>query len=368
MLRFSQSKILKIAGFASAVLLSISVLVGVGMLLDASYVRFSDAVVDLSVKPDKTSLSIDRSAFAVKEVKPDSAILTFGGDVMLARHVQTLQEKSGSFVTAWENIADVFRQADIAVVNLESPFSSTAPYPTEGFIFKAKPSNINGLKFAGIDIVTLANNHFGNAGITGAEFTFNHLADNNIQYVGAGNTAQEAYSGKIIEKNGIKIGFIAQSYNAGFGAGVNNPGVAILDINKLKSNIKELKQDADVVVAMLHGGIEYVRYPNDDQELFARSAIDAGADLVIMQHPHWIQNIERYKGRYIFYSLGNLIFDQNWSRETSEGLVVKVKVTKNDIESFELLPIVIEDNFKPRFVDLKNEEFVSLEDIENDLN
>jgi len=291
--------------------------------------------------------------------------IIFGGDVMLGRHVQTLQEQSGSFTTAWELIADIFRQADLAVVNLESPFSNQPPYPDEGFIFKAKPANIEGLKLAGIDLVTLANNHFSNAGISGAEFTFDHLQNNNVKYLGAGHTAVEAYSGTVVEVNGLHIGFIAQSYDVGFTATDHSLGIATLDTVKLTQSIVELKEKSDIVVAIFHGGIEYVTYPNSDQKEFAYAAIDAGADLVIGHHPHWIQNIEEYKGKYIFYSLGNLIFDQNWSQSTSEGLVLEVKATKTGIKSFKFLPIIIENNFQPRFADLSEDNFFSLDKIIN---
>ncbi len=278
-------------------------------------------------------------------------ILVFGGDVMLARHVQEIQEQKGSFVCAFAGIADYFSQADLAVVNLESPLTDKGPYPRAGFIFKAKPENIAGLKAAGIDAVFLANNHFGNAGLYGMDFTFQFLSGHGIEFVGAGQNKSEAYQGKIVTVGDLQVGLINQSYNVPYYAATDKkPGIAVLNLKQLEQEILASKnKGADIIVASLHGGIEYVRYPNQEQIAFAHTAIDAGADVVIGHHPHWIQTIEKYKGKYIFYSLGNLIFDQNWSRETSEGLVVAVKVKDKKIVGFELKPVIIEDNFRPRF-------------------
>lgn len=277
--------------------------------------------------------------------------LIFGGDVMLARHVQTLQERQGDFVSAWANIKDVFKTADLAIINLESPFVTTGPYFSEGMTFRARPENLEGLEQVGIDLVQLANNHFGNAGEPGMIDTFDLLGKENIIYVGAGISTDSAYAGKIVEVQGKKIGFIAQSYDVPwYRATSKKPGIATLDTKELTEQINNLKmQGADFIVAMFHGGIEYVRKPNTDQILFAHTAIDAGADVVIGQHPHWIQNMEVYKGKYIIYSLGNLIFDQNWSTETSQGLVVKLEIDTSNYVKVYLQPVIIENNFRPRF-------------------
>ncbi len=286
----------------------------------------------------------------VAPVENDRGIeLIFGGDVMLARHVQTIQAGLNDYSAAWQNIAEVLRSADLAIVNLESPFINKPPYPGEGFIFRSRPENIKGLKFAGVDLVNLANNHFGNAGREGMEYTFNILNDNNIDYFGAGDNEIQAYQAKVIKIKNKKIGFLAQTYDVGYGATSLKPGVAVYNLEKLKKEIKFLKDKVDFLIIQFHGGQEYTYKPNYKQVLFAHTAIDAGADLVIGHHPHWIQTIEKYRGRYIFYSLGNLIFDQNWSQKTKEGLLVKVVLGDN--LSFELLPLVIKENFQPILVD-----------------
>lgn len=306
-----------------------------------SYIKNYNQIVS------ESNVSAPESAVAVK--KNQSIELIFGGDVMLARHVQTIQAGLNDYSDAWQNIAEVLRRADLAVINLESPIINTPPYPREGFIFRARPENISGLKFAGVDLVNLANNHFGNAGQEGMEYTFNILKDNNIDYFGAGRNEAEAYQAKIIKVKTKKFGFLGQTYNVGYKATGLKPGVAVYNLEKLKKEIKSLRNKVDFLIVQFHGGREYTYQPNREQVLFAHAAIDAGADLVIGHHPHWIQTIEKYKGKYIFYSLGNLIFDQNWSQKTKEGLLVKVVFGDN--LSFKLLPVIIKENFQPVLVD-----------------
>jgi poly-gamma-glutamate synthesis protein (capsule biosynthesis protein) len=110
----------------------------------------------------------------------------------------------------------------------------------------------------------------------------------------------------------------------------------------------------------MHAGTEYMRTPNQNQTEFAHAAIDAGADMVIGHHPHWIQTTEKYQGKYIFYSLGNFIFDQMWSQDTKEGLALKITLSKipaprlqgtpvpAKLEKLELVPVIIENYSTPR--------------------
>jgi poly-gamma-glutamate synthesis protein (capsule biosynthesis protein) len=143
-----------------------------------------------------------------------------------------------------------------------------------------------------------------------------------------------------METNGIKICFLGASY-----ASSNNDGktkndyvTRVEDVDKLKSSILNLKSNCDFITVSMHAGTEYTRTPNQKQIDFAHSAIDFGADLVIGHHPHWIQTIEKYKNKYIFYSLGNFIFDQMWSEETKEGLVLKIQISKHQIPNNSSLP------------------------------
>jgi poly-gamma-glutamate synthesis protein (capsule biosynthesis protein) len=123
------------------------------------------------------------------------------------------------------------------------------------------------------------------------------------------------------------------------------------DTKNLIKSIQEAKNNADIVVVTMHAGVEYTREPTPLQTDFAHTAIDNGADIVIGAHPHWIQGIEQYGGKYIFYSLGNFVFDQEFSPETKEGMTLKINLRKDKtahIEQIELMPIIIENYGQPR--------------------
>src|SRR3990167_10074072 len=118
----------------------------------------------------------------------------------------------------------------------------------------------------------------------------------------------------------------------------------------MREAVKEAKQKTDFVIVSMHAGIEYVNKPNTSQTNFAREAIDAGADLIIGHHPHVVQIMEKYKGKYIFYSLGNFVFDQMWSMATREGLMIKAYFTKSGVEKVLLYPVLIENYSQPRLL------------------
>lgn len=107
-------------------------------------------------------------------------------------------------------------------------------------------------------------------------------------------------------------------------------------------------QQGDLVVVSFHWGDEYQTKHNQKQEQFAKAAIDAGADLIIGHHPHVVQEVEQYKDGWIAYSLGNFVFDQNFSKETTQGLVLKVKISGGKITNIDKQPITISNSFQPQ--------------------
>jgi poly-gamma-glutamate synthesis protein (capsule biosynthesis protein) len=217
-------------------------------------------------------------------------------------------------------------------------------------------------------VLNLANNHALDQRPKGLYNTQKVLTENNITYLGVGEDLDQAWEPKIITINGLKIGFLGASYASVNDGGVtkNNLVARIEDTEHLKSSITKLKTMADFILVTMHAGIEYTRTPHQPQIDFAHTAIDCGADIVIGAHPHWVQTIEKYKGKYIFYSLGNFIFDQEWSKDTKEGLTVKIslqgyqaldetnsnisvnKKPATKISKIELIPIIIENYSTPR--------------------
>ena len=290
--------------------------------------------------------------------EPTVTTLVFGGDVMLSRVVGQKMVKYQDYSWPFKNVASIFKDADIAVVNLESPFTYGGDHLvlTGSFAFNADPKAISGLKGAGIDLITLANNHFGDKGQKGMLDTFDLLAKNKIEYVGAGKNFTEARQGKIIEANGFKFGFLGYGYPDTIDVATDGAaGIANMNIEQAKKNVSEFKKKVDILIIEMHAGTEYVASPNKQQKDFARAVIDVGADLVIGHHPHWVQIIEIYQGKPILYSLGNLVFDQMWSRETQQGALAKIYFQDKNLEKIEIIPIHIYDYGQPQIVSDKSE-------------
>ncbi|MDP3837181.1 MAG: CapA family protein [bacterium] len=273
-------------------------------------------------------------------------VIMFGGDVMLSRTVNAKMSTYGDYTWPFKEIASTTSAADITIINLESPFLKDANYqvPTGSFSFKANPQAIEGMKLAGIDIVSLANNHTLNAGSKGLSDTILILEEAGMLSAGAGMNEQEARRPAIFEHDGWKVAYLAYAYpNDNSVATANRPGIATLDIENLKEDIALVRGEVDLVIVSMHAGIEYVAEPGEQQKTFARTAIDAGADAVVGHHPHWPQTWEIYKEKIILYSLGNFVFDQMWSLGTSRGLLAELTFKSDLSGSAKLIPIEIVD-------------------------
>lgn len=293
----------------------------------SSSVIFKDSTFKTNKLPSESPLVITK--------KPSENVLVFGGDIMLSRSVNGKMEQYQDYTWPLFKISPLFNEADLAIANLESPFLIKSNYQmkTDSFLFKANPLSVAALSLAGLDVLSLANNHILNAGEAGLRDTRKILDEAIISYVGL------ASSNIIIkERKGIKFAFLAFTYAP------NSKAIAsMLDISQAKTDIKKAKNQAAVVIVLMHAGTEYQRTPNQQQINFAHAAISAGADLVIGHHPHWVQTVENYQGKTIIYSLGNLVFDQMWSKETSVGLVARIYFTDQALTRIEYIPINIKD-------------------------
>jgi len=279
---------------------------------------------------------------------PDPVVthLVLGGDVMLSRHVARVAREKKDPAFPLRDLAPVLQAADIAFVNLESPFSDRGAVVQRGMIFKAEPEMIAALELAGVDVVSTANNHARDQGSHGVEFTLDWLQSHRIAVVGTGSSAEAAHAGVVIERNGIKFGFLAYTYDQSNG---NHPDtddrVAVMDIARMRQDVAQLSSNgaarADVVIVSMHAGVEYSPKSNAQQVAFARAAIDAGASVVVGHHPHVTQPWERYGQGVIFYSLGNLVFDQFQRVETQHGALADVVFEGPRLARASLLPVDI---------------------------
>ncbi len=275
------------------------------------------------------------------------------GDIMLDRGVEYMIEKKGNgdFRFPFFKIADDLNKADILFGNLEGPISDKGKKIGSIYSFRMDPKAVEGLQYAGFDVLSLANNHMFDYGRIALEDTMKNLKDNGIEYVGAGYNKKEAFSPKIINIDGTKIGILAYA-NLGpknWQAKENDSGLAWLDLSdlvKIKKEIANVKDKVDVLIISLHSGEEYSHQPTYFQKVFARTCIEAGADIVIGHHPHVIQKVEKYKDGWIAYSLGNFVFDQTFSQDTMKGLLLEIKVRNGKIKRVEKKEVRILENFQ----------------------
>jgi poly-gamma-glutamate synthesis protein (capsule biosynthesis protein) len=258
-------------------------------------------------------------------------ILIATGDVIPARSVNREASLRNNFRWPFENTVSFLSSADITLINLEASLIAGCPVVSTGMVFCGSQRNIEGLTYAGIDVANLANNHTRNYGEAGLAATERLLAANNIKYSGTGDIT-------FLESKGSRFAFLGYNDLEG-----DHPAADQLVIRQ----VKEAKSMANIVVVSFHWGVEYVRQPTERQIQLAHTAVDAGADLVIGNHPHWIQPIEFYRGKLIAYAHGNFIFDQMWSEETRTGMVGKYTFYDDRLVDAEFFPVKIRDYGQP---------------------
>jgi poly-gamma-glutamate synthesis protein (capsule biosynthesis protein) len=244
--------------------------------------------------------------------------------------------------------------ADLAIANFENPAPDNFRYHTAGTVFSADPALIEGLANAGIDWVSLANNHIGDAGRNGILQTIDNLAEFGIKSGGAGKDARSARRPTILETPaGVKVGIIGyDSIAPGYRAGQDSPGSASFTEKNVISDVQKARDSgAQVVIVFPHWGTEYDPTPFDGQQALARAAIDAGADMVIGNHAHWAGALEVYEGKPIWYALGNFIFDQTWSEPTMEGMTLELTFDGAELVQGRMRPHIILDKAQPNFLD-----------------
>jgi poly-gamma-glutamate capsule biosynthesis protein CapA/YwtB (metallophosphatase superfamily) len=240
------------------------------------------------------------------------------------------------------DLASVLAKADITFVNLEAPFSDRGKLVESGMVFKAEPEMISGLELAGIDIVSTANNHSRDCFGHGVEFTLDWLKRHGIAAAGSGASAEVAHAGAVLTRNDTRFGFLAYTYDQNNGNHKDTDDrIAVLDADQMQRDVRDLLLRADVAIVSMHAGQEYSRKPNQQQREFAHAAIDAGARIVVGHHPHVVQPWERVGDGVIFYSLGNLVFDQFQREETQHGVLAHVKFSGAKLVDVELVPIDI---------------------------
>lgn len=289
------------------------------------------------------------------------------GDVMMPLSIQSVAAKRGyNYDILFERIAPDLSAPHITFANLETPIDHTAEisgYPR----FNSRRELLSALRRAGVDIVSIANNHVMDMGEAGLIRTIDNISEAGLAFVGAGRTKSEANEIKIISANGITCAFLAYTYGTNErlpGRRATSPGVNILrpdsdaDLLKAIEKVKEARTAADIVIVSLHWGDEYSTTPSGWQKEAAYQLINAGADIIFGHHPHVLQPIETIStrdGRHalVAYSLGNFISSQNYGLSfknrrdpralRGDGVILNITASKSEdvvaIDRIEFIPI-----------------------------
>ena len=301
-----------------------------------------------SLVPPKLSLGETKLSLGNK----DTLVLLFAGDIMLDRGVEWYAKQHQDWNWPFLRIADFLQEADLVFGNLESVISNKGENQGSIYSFRAEPETLKALVFAGFDILSVANNHSLDYGSEALVDSIQRLKDSDILPVGGGQNRSEAHAPVFKTIRDTTIAFLAFSAVGSplWQAGEQSPGIAWMDSSKLsqlKQDIEAAQKLSDIVVVSFHFGEEYQTEPNDTQKLISKAAIDAGADVVVGHHPHVVQPLEQYKNGWIAYSLGNFVFDQGFSKETMEGIMLKVLIKEKSITQVTPLKIQLSSSFQP---------------------
>ncbi|MGA2285634.1 MAG: CapA family protein [Dehalococcoidia bacterium] len=270
------------------------------------------------------------------------------GDIMLGRSVVSLMDRYGPMYP-FENVASDLGSADIAIGNLEGTFTECGTSANKEYVFRTPPRYATGLAQSGIDVVSLANNHTLDYGPEGLHDTLAALTASGVAYSGAGDDEASARRPAILEAQGLRVAFLsyAATADATF-ATASTAGAAAAAVDAITEDVRQAKDQADIVVVSLHAGSEYETEPSPTQRALAEAAVAAGATIVLGHHPHVLQPYELRDGSLIAYSLGNFVFD------TSEGdvaelgdapletVMLKIRVSAGGVESVEPVPLYID--------------------------
>ena len=282
--------------------------------------------------------------------------------------------KNGDTSTLFgEKLGSVLKKAEYRIFNLEVPLTdSFSPIDKQGPHLMAPTSTINGYKAAGVDLLTLANNHILDQGVQGLHTTTALLDKYGIAHVGVGEKLEDAQQPYIFDFAGKRVGVYACAEHEFSIATDETAGANPFDPLFSLDHVAQLKQQCDFVIVLYHGGKEHYRYPSPNLQKTCRRLVDKGADLVICQHSHCIGCEEKYASGTIVYGQGNFLFDHSTSEFWQTGLLIRL----DDAFSISYLSLVKNGNtvrmadetqkdaimgdFEKRSKEIQSKEFVSL--------
>ncbi|HZJ05618.1 MAG TPA: CapA family protein [Nocardioidaceae bacterium] len=284
------------------------------------------------------------------------------GDIMLGRGVADAAAAAGGDPSlALRPMQRRLAAADITVGNLENTLSRAGAPTQGGDSFAAPPAVVGGLRDAGFDVLSLANNHLGDFGDRALVETVRRLRAGGFDTFGAGGNPATAWQPAVVERAGVSFGFLG--FNAiGETPKVRRgqPGAVSVsmpprtgplnraELDRFLGAVGRLEAEVDVVVALPHWGTQYTNVPDPIQRRVAGRLVSAGVDLVVGGHPHWVQGTEMVDGRLVVHSLGNFVFDMDFMEETQKGLLLELTFWGDDLKKADFVPYAMDENFAPR--------------------
>lgn len=296
------------------------------------------------------------------------------GDITFDGLVKKSIDKYGKS-TVFEGYREEFTKCDMVFANLETTITTGGDkIGYKKYTFRSSPDMLTELKKNKIYAVSIANNHIVDYGLSGFYDTLNNLKKYGIYYSGAGKNYEDSNIFPVVEKKGIKIGFIAFSHVIPYrewNVDVDRPGIKGIypqHQKEVMALIQSAKSKCDILIVSVHWGKERSLEPSSYQRKLAKKIIDSGADIVMGHHTHTVQEMEYYKGKPIFYSLGNFIFGNAVTKAANEtvmgvvtvndsGKIIKVKLKRGKI--IESMPLCYDGKKYKEYIKMKNELLVS---------
>lgn len=252
------------------------------------------------------------------------------GDVNLGRAVGQ-QLVKGNIGYPFSFVRERLGQADVVFVNLESQLSDQkgeTQHPQFNLIFTGPPQGARALKEAHVSVVSTANNHAFDYGKRGLVETIENLKQAGVHFVGTSHESTERMTPAIVERNGFRLGFLAYTQFVNL-KGTWRGNIAVYEKTRARTDIEAVRDSVDYLIVSYHAGSEYVDRPSERLRDEFHDIIDSGADMVIGHHPHYVQGIELYHGKPIFFSLGNFVFYQPQREWTRYGLGLSVELVRS---------------------------------------
>jgi poly-gamma-glutamate capsule biosynthesis protein CapA/YwtB (metallophosphatase superfamily) len=286
----------------------------------------------------------------VPEAGPN-VTLAFVGDIMLGRSLAKRIAR-GEGGTIFASVESVLQSADLAIGNLECAVGEGGTRAPKAYTFLAPPESAALLGNAGFDLLSLANNHSLDFGPDVFRQTVELLEKNDIRFVGGGPDETRARAPVRFEIGGVRIAFLAYAevpteYLSKFdariwSAGPDAPGISWAEDEKIKQDLQALEAETDLTIVLFHFGTEGMGTPDKRQIQLSRLAVDYGAEVVVGTHPHVIQDVEQYKDGWIFYSLGNFVFD-GFDGQANHSAILWITVSGEKEVTYSLMALNLVD-------------------------